>query len=176
MRRVLRAASTEITDCPRLFTIGEEGRQRFRIQRHYRLVVWCEHPGHWHPWPAACYQIDQPKGWLVQIAPYATLVFKALQIVVPVAASVADMVLTPDQLKEAQQEISAMTTLVAGLPVEDVGDGDIFVDNKATSQLTPAEGAAARGLQQLLFAHDHSRRFGDLHRVPSPVRRLCLGM
>ena len=65
MRRVLRAVGSEITDCPRLFTLTEEnpaGLRRLKFyQRHYRLVLWCEHSGHWHPWDAASYSLDQPR-------------------------------------------------------------------------------------------------------------------
>src|SRR5262249_32864619 len=45
IRRILRAVTTEITDCPRLFTLTPQhptGSQRLRLdQRHYRLTLWC---------------------------------------------------------------------------------------------------------------------------------------
>ena len=29
--------------------------RRLRVDRdHFRLVLWCEHPGHWHPWASSC--------------------------------------------------------------------------------------------------------------------------
>jgi len=54
VRRVLRLASTEVLDCPRLFTVipsTAQGRRRTRriFEHSYRVVLWCEHTGHWHP-------------------------------------------------------------------------------------------------------------------------------
>ena len=172
MRRVLRVVGSEITDCPRLFTLTPEdpaGARRLKFyQRHYRLILWCEHPGHWHPWPAASYSLDQPKEWLVRIGPYATLVFKALQLVVPIAASVAGVVLTDEQLKHAQHELELMKTLVADLPDQKIEDQREVIARESASQLTPAEGQAARAIRVLLFEHDHRRAFGDLRRVQAP--------
>jgi internalin A len=140
VRRVLRVVGSEITDCPRLFTLSEvkpTGTRRLKkYQRHYRLMLWCEHIGHWHPWPAASYSLDEPREWLNRIGPYATLVFKALQLVVPIAASIADMVMTDEQLKRAQIEIQMMKTLVAELPNEDPKDQRVFMDRESASQLT----------------------------------------
>jgi len=168
IRRILRAVSTEITDCPRLFTIAPRERRMRIDQRHYSLVLWCEHPGHWHPWPAASYSIDQPKEWLVHIAPYATLVFKALQLVTPIAASVAGVVLTADQLKNAQSEIELMATLVAALPTGEAEVQDDLVVGESVSQLTLAQGQAWRALRVLLFEHDRARAFGGLSRMQAP--------
>jgi internalin A len=173
MRRVLRAVGTEITDCPRLFTLTEEDGRRWswRFQHHYRLVLWCEHPGHWHPWPPANYIVDQPRSWLVQVGPYAALVFKALQvalqITVPLAASVANTMLTPDQLKSAEQELATMGDLLGSLTAKN-GDEDDFGGESPASQLRPAEGKAARELRVLLFERDRNRTFGGLHRVQAP--------
>ena len=53
VRRMLRVVSEEVTDCPRLFTLAEEHPTRVSptrlYQAHYRLTLWCEHPGFWHP-------------------------------------------------------------------------------------------------------------------------------
>ena len=170
MRRILQAVNSEITDCPRLFTLAREtptGMRRLKIhQRNYRLVLWCEHPGYWHPWASANYLLTQPRDWLVRIGPYAKLVFTALQLVMPIATPVADMVLTKDQLKHAQDQLQLMTALVAELPEEIIIENQHeFIANETASQLTPAEGQAARSLRMLLFEHDPMRAFGDLRRV-----------
>jgi len=59
IRRVLRSVGSEITDCPRLFTLTAEdaiGLQRMKFyERRYKFVLWCEQPGYWHPWDAASY-------------------------------------------------------------------------------------------------------------------------
>jgi internalin A len=107
VRRVLRVVSTEVTDCPHLFTLASEpatGARRLRLyQHHYTLTLWCEHPGYWHPWDPATYELDVARGWFAQISPYATLIFKTLQLVVPPAGAVADVLLPPDQLARASR-------------------------------------------------------------------------
>ena len=172
MRRTLRAVSTEITDCPRLFTLVPEspsGMQRVKIhQQRYRLVLWCEDPGHWHPWPTATYSITQPKEWLDRIAPYATLIFKALQLVTPIAAAVAGVALTADQLKHSQNEIQLMKTLIAELPDMKAQSQSGLIASESESQLTPAQDQAWRALRVLIFEHDRMRAFGGLRRMQAP--------
>jgi internalin A len=84
VRRVHQIVGTEVTDCPRLFTlepVRPTGITRALIhQYHYRLTLWCEHPGYEHPWEPAGYNLDPPKEWFAQIAPYAVLVFRTLQL------------------------------------------------------------------------------------------------
>ena len=62
MRRMMRVVSAEVTDCPSLFTLTQDrptGDRRLRFyQHHYRLTLWCEHPGYWHPWEPASYELD----------------------------------------------------------------------------------------------------------------------
>jgi hypothetical protein len=169
IRRVQRVISAEITDCPRLFTLRKErpvraGRVRF-YQDHYRLTLWCEHPGYWHPWEQASYELDPPKEWLTQVSPYISLVFRTLQLIVPLAGSIAIAALPASQLGQAQAHLEVMNTLVADLPSDitpESGDGDL---NERTGQLTAAEGQALRGLRTILFQHDKSHAFGGMHRV-----------
>jgi internalin A len=172
IRRILKAVGSEITDCPRLFTLTFESptlTQRLRFyQRHYRLVLWCEHSGHWHPWPAASYSIDQPKSWLVGIAPYVTLVFAVLQAVAPIAASAAGVALPAKQFEHAQHQLELMKSLIEALPREIVKDQYEFVNPDAAGWFTPAADQAARALRVVLFEHDHMRKFGALRRVLSP--------
>jgi hypothetical protein len=138
------------------------------IKRRYRLVLWCEHTGHWHPWYAASYSLDQPRDWLVRIGPYASLVFKALRLVIPVAVAVTDMALTNEQLQHAQLELEAMTILAEGLPDQLIEVREEAIASEYVNQLTPAQGQAARALRIALFEHDHMRAFGDLRRVQAP--------
>jgi internalin A len=172
VRRVLQAVSTEVTDCPRLFTLTHEnpiGTRRLKFyQRHYRLVLWCEHPGYWHPWSPATYSIDESKDWLVRIGPYATMVFKALQLVVPIATSAAYIGLTANQLRGAQNELQLMKALVAGLPNKAVIDQDDPTAREFESQLTRPQGEALRGIRMMIFEHDRMRAFGDLRRFQEP--------
>jgi hypothetical protein len=172
VRRVLRVVGSEITDCPRLFTLTLEkppvtNRLRFHQQR-FRLILWCEHPGHWHPWPPASYSFNQSKGWLASIGPYAILVFRALQLTVPIAASVAGIVLPDEQSKLAQNQLDLMKTLVVELPYRKVEDHGELAATGSELRLTPAEGQAVRAIRVLLYEHDPQRMFGGLRRELTP--------
>ena len=120
IRRVLRVVSTEVTDCPSLFSLIQDrptGDRRLRFhQHHYRLTLWCEHPGHWHPWVKASYKIDPPKEWFSKISPYATLIFRTLQLVVPLAGSIAVASLPREQIESAEAHLEMMKALVEDLP------------------------------------------------------------
>ena len=176
LRRVLRAVSAEITDCPRLFTLTSRnptGAQRIKKwESHYRLVLWCEHQGSWHPWSPAAYDIDQPREWLIKIGPYAALIVKTLQLVGPIASSVAGVILPGKQLQQTQNDLQLMTTLVAALPDPQATDNPGIPGTtklpETTSQLTPLQGEAARMIRVLLFKLDPRRAFGDLRRMQAP--------
>jgi Leucine-rich repeat (LRR) protein/GTPase SAR1 family protein len=172
VRRVQRVISTEVTDCPRLFTLAQDrpaGSRRTRIyQHHYRLTLWCEHAGYEHPWEAATYELDPPKEWFTRIAPYATLVFRTLQLIVPLTGAVAIASLPQAQRGSAQAHLQVMSTLVANLP--STGEPKTFGDNLggATGQLTAAEGQALRAVRTIIFEHDPLQAFGGLRRVQAP--------
>jgi internalin A len=172
VRRVQRIVSTEISDCPRLFTL-----ERFRpvgvkqarfYQHHYRLTLWCEHPGYEHPVDAATYELNPPKEWIARIAPYAMLVFRTLQLIVPLTGAVAVASLPPDQIEKAKAHLEVMNTLVADLPTNvEQGLGDSSIE-EVTGQLTAAEGEALRAVRAILFEHDQLRAFGGMRRVLTP--------
>ena len=172
VRRVLQVVSAEVIDCPRLFTLASErpaGGRRLRVhQHHYRLTMWCEHSGYWHPWVPASYELDPPKEWFTQIRPFATLIFRTLQLVVPPAGAIADVLLPPDQLARAQGDLHLMSTLVAELPGEQDQNLDDVSLGEAKGQLTRAEAQALRAIRAILFEHDRLRAFGGLRRVLEP--------
>jgi internalin A len=169
IRRILHAVSTEITDCPRLFTLARDDRRggrRLRLdQDHFRLVLWCEQPGHWHPWPDATYLIDQPKEVIARIAPYAILVFRALQLTVPVVSAAAGLALPPGEAKQVAAELQLMTAVVADLPGQERQEQPDLAGLGIGGRMTAAQGAAWRALRSLLFKRDTARAFGDLRRV-----------
>jgi internalin A len=172
IRRILRAASAEISDCPRLFTIVPDhpsAARRARVyQRHYRLTLWCEHSGSWHAWPGASYHLDVQKDWFARIAPYAALVVRTLQLAVPLAGNLAAMAPPPDQLAHVQVDLQLMGTLVADLPGKPGQDLASSAMDQASSDLTPAEGEALRALRVILFQFDKLQAFGGLRRVQAP--------
>jgi internalin A len=169
VRRVQRVVSMEVTDCPRLFTLAPSrsalGRRARVHQHHYRLTLWCEHPGYWHPWEPASYDLDPPKEWFTRIAPYAILIVRTLQLIVPLAGAVAVASLPQGQQGNAQAHLQVMSTLVADLPSK--AEREVAEDGleEATGQLTAAEGQALRAIRTIVFEHDQLRAFGGLRRV-----------
>ena len=174
VRRVNRVVSTEVTNCPRLFTLdrkrpGPLDRIRFH-QEHYQLTLWCEHPGSEHAWGPATYDLDPPREWFVQIAPYARLVFRTLQLIVPVAAAIDVASLPPAQRDNAQARLDVMQAIVDDLPADTLAITDReFTDRDGNPRkLTRAEGQALRAVRQIVFEKDPLRAFGDMRRVQSP--------
>jgi internalin A len=169
IRRILHAVSAEITDCPRLFTLARDhGRGIGRVrpdQDHFRLVLWCEQPGHWHPWPAATYFIDQPKEVISRIAPYAILIFRALQLTVPVISAVGGVTLPSGRAQQVAAELQLMTAVIADLPGQEPEEQPDLAGLGIAGRMTPPQGAAWRALRSLLFKRDPARAFGDLRRV-----------
>jgi hypothetical protein len=104
------------------------------------------------------------------VAPYARLVFRALQLVVPVAAAIDVAVLPGPQQAGAQARLDVMQALVADLPVDSLDQADReFADRDGgPGTLSPAEGQALRAVRELVFEHDPLRAFGDMRRVQSP--------
>jgi len=175
VRRIHQIIGTEVTDCPRLFTLAPASptgaKRAFIYQNHYRLTLWCEHPGYEHPWEPAAYNFDPPKAWLARIAPYAVLVFKTLQLIVPLAGAVAIAALPTAQQASAQTHLEIMKDIVADLPttrerrLEDSLAG-------STGQLTAAQGAGLRAIRAIIFKRDPLRAFGGLRRVQAPAGEL----
>jgi internalin A len=167
VRRVQRVVSTEVTDCPRLFTFARASRQARVHQRRYRLTLWCEHPGQWHPWDKAGYDLDLPADWFAHAAPYIRLVLRTLQPAVPLAGAITTAVLPVDQQGSVQARLDVMNTLVADLPAS-TGRSARTGLAPAAGELTLAEGAGLRALRSAVFEQDPHRAFGGMRRVQAP--------
>jgi len=173
VRRVQKIVSTEVNDCPRLFTLAPSdltvGKRLRFYQGHYQLTLWCEHPGHEHPWEPASYDLDPPREWLLRVAPYVSLVVRTLQLIVPLAAAVAIAALPAAQQGNAQARLQVMTTLIADLPAAqlDPSAGGLLKED-ASARLTTAETDGLRGMRAIIFEHDPMRFFGGLRRVLTP--------
>jgi internalin A len=168
LRRILKATSIEITDCPRIFTLTLEQpaglRRMVPWQETCRLTLWCEHPGHWHPWHPATYRFQIAEDWWHEISQYAALIFKGLQLVIPLAGAVAGVV-NEELRKQFEPELELMKTLVGQLPNKPTE----LTGRERLSRLSAAEGAGLRALRELLFKQDPIRAFGDLRRVQAPA-------
>ncbi len=162
-RAVIRLASADVSDCPRLFTLVEaSGRgvsQTARVK--YQLTLWCEYPGAEHAWEAATYKFSRPRDWLRVIAPYGLLVSRVLSVVIPIAASIPGVVLTSESFQKVQYQLELMKEVVAQLPQIKVS----APTSPTVDRLTAEEGAGLRALRALLLAEDRSRIFGDLRKV-----------
>jgi hypothetical protein len=194
VRRALQIVSTEVTDCPRLFTLASAPagsvRKRIRVdQRHYRLTLWCEYSGDEHPWELAGYDLDVTREWIARIAPYARFTFGLLAIAVPAAGVIRIDRLPQSRQPDAQaylqafgsviDEMSAVTGTVARgshpplsaaeRPAVTAGPGHGSADaSLPAGQLTAAEGESLRFLRTALFREDQPRHFGGLRPVRSP--------
>jgi hypothetical protein len=140
VRRVQQVVSTEVTDCPRLFTLAPARQVRIgkaRIhQRRFRPALWCEHPGQWHPWEQAEYDLDLPADWFAQAARYMRLVLRTLQLAVPLAGAIAVAALPQDQQGGLQARLDVANLLLADLPAETGRSTAVSSPARATGQLT----------------------------------------
>jgi hypothetical protein len=169
IRRLVKTVSTEVTDCPRLFTIAPGHRSGVRGLRmasdEYVLTLWCEHPGHWHPVRSATYRFDKPREWLVRIKPYGSLVLSILGLVVPISGAVEGVVSSADKRERAAQEIELMRSVLDEKPASPPDDDDDTAADEDLATLEPAEGHGLRQFRALLFSLDIGRHFGGLRRV-----------
>jgi hypothetical protein len=165
VREMLKTTLTsEVNDCPRLFTLSMErptARSRFFGAR-YRLVLWCEHPGAWHPWAGASYTFRPSREWLANVASYASLNVGNLTAIggFGVSAITSD---TGRMEQSSRQDLAQMRRLSDSLPhvidQEDRSDG---------RHLTRSEREGLRELRTMLFRLDPNRTFAGLSRVTAP--------
>lgn len=171
VRRLLRAVNEEVPDCPRLFTLvpmTAKGAKALRLWGlRSRLTLWCEHADHEHPWNDASYELQQNKAWVNQVAPYAALVVKALQVILPVATAGLKVGMSEHELKSIKDELDLMKAIVAELPTTtEHGYGAHYRDPVG---LTRAEGSGLRALRSLLTEKDYASTFGGLRRRQTPA-------
>ncbi|WP_287130992.1 COR domain-containing protein [Candidatus Cyanaurora vandensis] len=157
------------------------------MSQKIRLTLWCEHsrlplPILWGD-KRGVYEFDQPREWLVKVAPYVRLVTGALSLVLPVAASAAKLVV--DDSYKQQLEFSEKSTKalldVGGQAGEWLGhddrpglSGERTMEfetpeyQRQFGQPTPTYGGMLRELEHLLRTKDPG--FGGLVRVQNNRR------
>ena len=96
------------------------------------------------------------------------LVFRTLQLIVPLAGAVAIAALPTAQQGSAQTHLEIMQAIVADLPTTQETRAEDSLAG-STGQLTAAEGAALRAIRAIIFEHDQLRAFGGLRRVQAPA-------
>ena len=161
MRFLLKALTDEAKECPRLFTIVPLGGGPARNK--YEMTLWCEHPGHEHPCDNGEFTFKRPKAWLVQAAPYLSIVGKSLRVVVALAGLPG----AGQLIEEAtSKQLGAMEKLTKELVPDRVPGGEAAEDG---SGLTRAQGEAFRQFQSLLFELDKNRKWAGMRRFLTPA-------
>lgn len=174
LRALMLAASREMPDCPRLFTLIPRASSRWtrfrKWQDNYRLTLWCEHPGQEHPWPAAQYDFTRPTRWMATIAPYALALCTVLRAAVPIGGATLAVTMSEQDYKQIQNDLDLMKALVERLPKDQLEVGSSGVSPHLPGpEYQGAEGAELRALRALLVKLDPAMCFGDLRRVLTPA-------
>lgn len=166
MRIIIRVLSTEVKDCPRLFTLVPTNRsamtRALSPKDRFTLTLWCEEPGQEHEHADAQYDFLPPKAWLQAVSPYLKVVVGILKFAVPIATAAYGAAITDEQLKTAKADLDLMKTLSEKIPESE------FSTEKLQRGMTKAQGAGLRALRTLLATLDTNSNFGDLRRVTTP--------
>jgi hypothetical protein len=131
-------------------------------QQQFRLTLWCEHPGHWHPTMDGVYQIERPAEWLQQVSRYASPILTLLSRALPLAGGVADITMNGAGLEKVKKELELMKTLLAEMKLPAPTDGPVPT---GAPDAAPATGPDLRSIRRFLHDIDPYQRFGGMHRV-----------
>ncbi len=191
---LMTALVSEARDGPRLFSLtpvepGLWSKPKW-ISQKLRLTLWCEHsrlplPELWKDPKRGVYEFEQPREWLVKVAPYAGFVAGTLNLVLPVAGSAVKWALDDAAYKQIAEDLDlsqkAFSALLgagraAGEFLAHDDDADLsdyadqaeaFAESRDQSYRhgtpRPTRGALLRELQALL--RDRDPGFGGLKRV-----------
>ncbi len=163
LRLLLRGLTSDVRDCPPLFTLLPRDRAAWNpkrmVDQAYILTLWCTHPGHEHPVAGASYTVTLAKEWFATAAPYLSVTLKALRLLVPLGDAA---ILTQLDSPAIKADLNLMDKFAAALPA-DVATGERSLDG-GDSPLR-AENALLRWLAATLADSDTKRRFGGLRRV-----------
>jgi internalin A len=158
-------------DCPCLFTIVPVEKEFLSNptklwKQNFRLTLWCDHPGHWHPTNPP-YEFNRPKEWFVRAAPVISAMVRMVGVLPAVSAAAANLLpkKTWDSVKD---EVKLMEELGARV-------GELARNAKAGAldlapQVTLAEGYSLRVLKELLQEVDRPpQKFAGLRSVGGPA-------
>ena len=166
VRRVLKALSTEVDDCPRLFTLIPMTTTRWGMTRvwhhHYQVNLWCEHTGYEHTWPRARYEIQRPRTWLRELKPYALLINRTLDLAASSARKEVSALFSEQQVEISKKDIAEMRALFEAVPDTGIALGLRPLPN---TELTRGEAWGFRDLRWALLNDNTTQSFGGLRRV-----------
>lgn len=171
VRILTRVTLSESREGPRLFSVHPYDPNTFDITKitqpgldKYKLTLWCEHPGHWHPIePDGIYVFDQPREWLVKSAPYIGVAAKALHFALSALVPGSSLFLNAEARKAIEPHLQLMSKMSSYVT------GELELDTKnplgLSEELSPAEGASLRDFHYLLSQLDPSKHWAGLRRV-----------
>lgn len=164
LRSALKMLTTEVTDCPRLFTLTPVDRaalvRTISPRRAFTITLWCEESGNEHPWSPASYDFRPAKEWISEVGPYVKFVGSLLRFVVPVAGAAYAAAISPDELSRIKADIDLTKTLAEKFP-----QGEVARTTAIPQSMTRAEGAGLRAFRSLMIKLDPAGAYGDLRRV-----------
>lgn len=166
VRSIMTAVSSEVPDCPRLFTLESQvpWNKLAKIWRSaFDLTLWCEQPGGWHSWPEATYRVKDPKEWVKRAAPYINIVVSILKLAVPIATGVSGLAVSDIEYVRIERQLDFMNALAEALPERNIDPENSFPEG--AKSLTPLEGAGLRMFRSFMQRLDPSSGFGGLRRV-----------
>ncbi|NOT02643.1 MAG: hypothetical protein HOP29_18715 [Phycisphaerales bacterium] len=184
-RWILRTMLSPANDGPRLFhvePVEKKGWERFKLGTDkLRIVLWCEHTGHEHPCECdPLYVVDQPKRWLIRIAPTLSIVTKILRPSVSILAAAAGLPI-PYLPADLKPKLDFMASLTDALvkdhdPNESSEFGGYRPDERLTLDDVRGRGydpivEGYRQVQRFISEQDEKRNvapFAGLRRVATP--------
>jgi Leucine-rich repeat (LRR) protein len=177
----MRAIADEAKNGPRLFTFrsreaGLSPKQLFA--RPLELQLWCEAESCQHPVIESgkgVYTIDQPYGWVKQIAPYANIALKVLATVAPIAAPAINVFFGAKTTEkwDIDRHLDLANAIIGKLPDEIKASDHDMASGKMLSE---PERSGILALHRFLNEADPTQEKLGLHRVPTytgDYRWLC---
>ncbi|HYC59678.1 MAG TPA: COR domain-containing protein [Thermoanaerobaculia bacterium] len=166
---IMRAMADEAKEGPRIFDVQPVGGSWKRpLNDLYRLRLWCEAEGCEHPVMEpgkGIYEFSRPRGWVVEIAPYAKFVAGMLKTVLPVVAPGVNAMFGANTTENLgiKDHLDLMSGVTGAL------SGDLAVsemDHVRKGVLTVTERHGLLALHTLLRELDPHHANLGLHRVP----------
>ncbi|RYG97641.1 MAG: hypothetical protein EON58_09250, partial [Alphaproteobacteria bacterium] len=173
---IMSVLTDEAKDGPRLFSMEPADSGFFDkpkwISQKFTVTLWCEH-SRLPLWALdgdekkGVYEMNIPRYWFVQIAPFLKVLGATLSLALPVASTAAEVLLSDEvferigsNLEAGQRSIEILAK--SGDQIREWSSSDVSLE-KAPHGLQRAEGPALRQLHSWLKERDPS--FGGMVRV-----------
>jgi hypothetical protein len=174
---LMQTLTDEAKDGPRLFSfqpIDSDSRKPSTwVSRKFRLTLWCEHSR--VPLPAwngegdtrGVYELELPREWVAQAAPFLKMLTTTLSLVLPVASSATKLLMDNEAYKRIENELDfgqkALDSMLKGGEKAAGWMSRSDAPDMEHGEVIRAQGAILRELHAFLKAKDPT--FGGLIRV-----------